>query len=98
MTDLTQLTIAEALAGLKTKSFSATDLTRAYLAAMEKGRGLNAYVLETPDKALAMAEASDARIARGEAPLADAGGLSSLVKVAGLIGWRRLRMGRLRAS
>jgi aspartyl-tRNA(Asn)/glutamyl-tRNA(Gln) amidotransferase subunit A len=66
MTDLTQLTIAEALAGLKTKSFSATDLTRAYLAAMEKGRGLNAYVLETPDKALAMAEASDARIARGE--------------------------------
>jgi len=39
-----------------------------------------------------------ARIARGKAPLADAGGLSSLVKVAGLIGWRRLRMGRLRAS
>ena len=38
------------------------------------------------------------RIARGKAPLADAGGLSSLVKVAGLIGWRRLRMGRLRAS
>ncbi len=66
MADLTQLTIAEALDGLKTKSFSATDLTRAYLAAMEKGRGLNAYVLETPDKALAMAEASDARIARGE--------------------------------
>ncbi len=66
MADLTQLTIAEALAGLKQKSFSATDLTRAYLAAMEKGRGLNAYVLETPDKALAMAEASDARIARGE--------------------------------
>ncbi|MCZ8314833.1 Asp-tRNA(Asn)/Glu-tRNA(Gln) amidotransferase subunit GatA [Phreatobacter sp.] len=66
MTDLTQLTIAEALDGLKQKSFSATDLTRAYLAAMEKGRGLNAYVLETPDKALAMAGASDARIARGE--------------------------------
>jgi len=39
-----------------------------------------------------------ARIARGKAPLADAGGLSSLLKVAGLIGWRRLRMGRLRAS
>ena len=67
MTDLTQLTIAEALAGLKTKSFSATDLTRAYLAAMEKGRGLNAYVLETPDKALAMAADSDKRIASGEA-------------------------------
>jgi len=38
------------------------------------------------------------RIARGKAPLADAGGLTSLLKVAGLIGWRRLRMGRLRAS
>jgi len=38
-----------------------------------------------------------ARIARGKAPLADAGGLSSLLKIAGTIGWRRLRMGRLRA-
>ena len=30
-------------------------------------RALNAYVLETPEKALAMAQASDARLARGEA-------------------------------
>ncbi len=37
------------------------------------------------------------RIARGKAPLPDAGGLSSLLKVAGVVGWRRLRMGRLRA-
>ena len=38
-----------------------------------------------------------ARIARGKAPLHNAGGLSSLLKIAGLVGWRRLRMGRLRA-
>ncbi|MDP3546480.1 MAG: amidase, partial [Phreatobacter sp.] len=67
MSDLTKLTIAEARAGLTKKTFSAADLTRAYLAAMEKGRKLNAYVLETPEKALEMAAASDARIAKGEA-------------------------------
>lgn len=38
-----------------------------------------------------------ARIARGKAPHPDAGGLRSLLQIAGVIGWRRLRMGRLRA-
>jgi aspartyl-tRNA(Asn)/glutamyl-tRNA(Gln) amidotransferase subunit A len=33
---------------------------------MEKARGLNAYVVETPDKALAMAKVSDDKLARGE--------------------------------
>ena len=65
MTDLTELTIAEARDALAKKSCSAQDLTRAYLAAMERGRRLNAYVAETPEQALAMAEASDARLARG---------------------------------
>jgi aspartyl-tRNA(Asn)/glutamyl-tRNA(Gln) amidotransferase subunit A len=67
MTELTQLTISEAREGLANRSFTATELTKAYLSAMEQGRKLNAYVLETPDKALEMAAASDARIARGEA-------------------------------
>jgi aspartyl-tRNA(Asn)/glutamyl-tRNA(Gln) amidotransferase subunit A len=65
MTDLTDLTIAEARHALAKKACSAQDLTRAYLAAMERGRALNAYVAETPEQALAMAEASDARLARG---------------------------------
>jgi aspartyl-tRNA(Asn)/glutamyl-tRNA(Gln) amidotransferase subunit A len=65
VTELTRLSIAEALDGLKAKSFSATELTSAYLAAMEQARVLNAYVLETPEKALAMAAVSDERIARG---------------------------------
>ena len=67
MSALTNLTIAAARDGLRKKSFSALELTNAYLAAMEKARGLNAYVVETPDKARAMASASDQRLARGEA-------------------------------
>ncbi|BCP53886.1 glutamyl-tRNA(Gln) amidotransferase subunit A [Kaistia sp. 32K] len=65
-TDLTSLTIAEIREGLSAKAFSATELTKAYLAAMEAARSLNAYVFETPDQALAMAAASDERLAKGE--------------------------------
>ncbi|KQU16475.1 glutamyl-tRNA amidotransferase [Methylobacterium sp. Leaf94] len=67
MTSLNELTLAEARDGLKAKDFSATDLTQAHLDAMEKARALNAYLVETPDRALAMAEAADTRIASGEA-------------------------------
>ncbi|MGE0004986.1 MAG: Asp-tRNA(Asn)/Glu-tRNA(Gln) amidotransferase subunit GatA [Parvibaculaceae bacterium] len=67
MTSLTSLTISAARDGLKKKSFSARELTDAYLAAMEKARVLNAYIVETPDQARAMAMASDTRIAKGEA-------------------------------
>ena len=65
MTDLTVLTIAEARDALAKKDFTALELTEAYLAAMEKARALNAYVLETPEKAREMAKASDARRAAG---------------------------------
>ncbi|HEX2134410.1 MAG TPA: amidase, partial [Microvirga sp.] len=67
MTDLTHLTLADAREGLAQKSFSATELAEAHIGAIEKARALNAYVLETPERALAMAKASDERIARGEA-------------------------------
>ncbi len=66
MTDLTRLTLAEARDGLRTRSFSSAELTRAHLAAIEAARALNAFVLETPEKALAMAEASDVRLDRRE--------------------------------
>ncbi len=67
MSDLTALTIAEIRQGLADKRFSAVELTRAYLAAMERARALNAYLVETPEKALAMAAESDRRIAAGAA-------------------------------
>jgi len=67
MTSLTSLSIAEARDGLATRKFSATELADAHLAAMEKARVLNAYVLETPERARAMARAADARIHAGRA-------------------------------
>src|SRR5918996_6540754 len=67
MSELTRLTIAGARDGLKQKKFSAAELADAHLAAIERARSLNAYVLETPERANAMAKASDARIAKGEA-------------------------------
>ena len=67
MTELTSLSLTEARDGLKKKSFSASELTAAHLSAIEKARALNAFVLETPDRATEMAKASDARIAAGKA-------------------------------
>ena len=68
VTDLTKLTLTEAREGLRTKDFSATEITRAFLDAIEAGNAaLNAYVLPTPEHALAQAKASDARLAKGEA-------------------------------
>jgi aspartyl-tRNA(Asn)/glutamyl-tRNA(Gln) amidotransferase subunit A len=66
MTDLTALTLAQARDALRTKEFSATELTDAYLAAVEKARVLNAFVLETPERARDMARAADVRLAKGE--------------------------------
>ena len=66
-TELTGLTIGEALDGLAKKSFSSAELTAASLAAMEKHRELNAFIVETPEKARAMAAEADARRAKGEA-------------------------------
>jgi aspartyl-tRNA(Asn)/glutamyl-tRNA(Gln) amidotransferase subunit A len=67
MSHLTDLTIAEAQLGLRKKSFSARELARAHIEAIEAANEtLNAYVLPTPERALDMAEASDARLAKGE--------------------------------
>ncbi len=68
MTDLTKLTLAEARDGLAKKKFKATELTDAFLTAIEKSNAaLNAYVLPTPEHARAQAKESDKRIAAGKA-------------------------------
>ena len=67
MTMLAGLSIAALGEGLEKKAFSAEELTRAHLAAMEKARGLNAFITETPEIALARAKESDKRRALGEA-------------------------------
>jgi aspartyl-tRNA(Asn)/glutamyl-tRNA(Gln) amidotransferase subunit A len=69
MTKLNDLTILQALEGLKKKEFTAQELTQAHLDDMAKFRHLNAYIVETPDVALAQAKESDARRAKGTAGL-----------------------------
>ena len=66
MTGLTDLTLAQARDGLRAKQFSARELAAAYNAAVDRIKPLNAFITTTPEQALAMAAASDARLARGE--------------------------------
>lgn len=69
MTNLTHLTIAEALEGLKKKEFTSVELTSAHVKATEEFRNLNAYITETSELALEQAAASDKRRAAGTAGL-----------------------------
>lgn len=67
MTELTDLTVAEALQAMRGKKISAKELAEAYIAKMEAGRKYNAYVSETPEVALKAAEVADKNYAAGEA-------------------------------
>ncbi|HVV64675.1 MAG TPA: Asp-tRNA(Asn)/Glu-tRNA(Gln) amidotransferase subunit GatA [Rhizomicrobium sp.] len=60
-------TLAEAREALRARKISSVELTASMIAAMEAARPLNAFVTETPELALEMAKASDARIAEGRA-------------------------------
>lgn len=64
---LTDLTLTELTAGLRAKKFSATEVAKTFIDAVERARPLNAFVTETPELALQQAQASDARLAKGEA-------------------------------
>ena len=64
---LTELSIAVALRGLRGKEFSAVELTRAHLDAIEAlNPRLNAYVTVTAAQAMEAADAADAALGRGE--------------------------------
>ena len=66
MATLTELTIAEARAGLDAGAFTAAELTGAHLEAMAAARDLNAFITETPELAIERAAATDGRRLRGE--------------------------------
>ena len=67
MTELTDLTIAEAREGLAKKSFSASELAHAHIEAIDAANeALNVYVLTTPERALDRAKASEERLKRDE--------------------------------
>ncbi len=63
---LTSLTIAAAREKLQKREISAVELTEDYIKAVESARSLNAYIVETPDQARAMAKASDERLKKNE--------------------------------
>lgn len=67
MTDLTDLTLADAVKGLQNKDFSSVEITQAHLKKMEDFRHLNAFIVETPEVALKQAAEADKKIAAGTA-------------------------------
>ncbi|HEX4736801.1 MAG TPA: Asp-tRNA(Asn)/Glu-tRNA(Gln) amidotransferase subunit GatA [Allosphingosinicella sp.] len=66
MTNPTDLGIAAIRDGVRDGTFSAREVAEAYVAAVEKGRPLNAFTVETPDHALAAADAADKARGAGE--------------------------------
>jgi aspartyl-tRNA(Asn)/glutamyl-tRNA(Gln) amidotransferase subunit A len=71
MSELTSRILAEQLRSLRKHEISAKELTEAHIAAVAGAGALNAFVLETPERAREMAARADAALARGEGgPLA----------------------------
>jgi len=63
--ELIAMSLAEARDAIRVKKISSRELTAAFVSAIEKARPLNAFITEAGEKALAMADASDKRIAAG---------------------------------
>lgn len=69
MSDLTQLSLFDALEGMAKGDFSSVELTEAHIKACENGKKLNAFISDTHELAREQAKVSDARRAKGEAGL-----------------------------
>ena len=79
MTELAGTGVAGARRLLGGGEVSARELAEAHIARMEARRSLNAFITETPERALADAEASDARRAQG-GPLGPLDGVPVAIK------------------
>jgi aspartyl-tRNA(Asn)/glutamyl-tRNA(Gln) amidotransferase subunit A len=66
MTDLTAKTIAELREGFRSGDFTAREVAEQYNTAVASARALNAYTVETPEDALAAADAADEARNSGE--------------------------------
>ena len=69
MSKLTELTVADAISGLRKKEFSAVELTEDHINAVKDFQELNAYVVKTFDLARQRSILSDKKISSGEAGL-----------------------------
>jgi aspartyl-tRNA(Asn)/glutamyl-tRNA(Gln) amidotransferase subunit A len=67
MSDLTDLGIAEIRDGFRNGDFSAVEVAQAFNAAVAAAKPLNAFIVETPEHALAAADAADQERAAGSA-------------------------------
>src|SRR3954469_7894608 len=65
--DPTAFTLAHGRDALQRKVISARELAQAHIGAIAAARALNAFVTETPERGLELAQESDARLARGQA-------------------------------
>ena len=65
---LNALTLAEAAEGLRARDFTAIELTRDCLEAIEAAAPLNAFSAVTAERAVDQATAADRRLAAGDAP------------------------------
>ncbi|HZG08643.1 MAG TPA: Asp-tRNA(Asn)/Glu-tRNA(Gln) amidotransferase subunit GatA [Allosphingosinicella sp.] len=66
MTQVNDLGIAQIRNGVRDGTFSAREVAEGFIAAVEKARPLNAFTVETPEHALAAADAADAARGSGE--------------------------------
>ena len=66
MTNLTDLGVAAIRDGVRMGSFSAREVADAFVVAVSKAKPLNAFLVETPDHAIAAAKQADAARAAGE--------------------------------
>ena len=60
MTNLTDLTVAEIRDGFRAGDFSAREVAEGFNANVAAAKALNAFIVETPEKALEAADAADA--------------------------------------
>jgi aspartyl-tRNA(Asn)/glutamyl-tRNA(Gln) amidotransferase subunit A len=65
MTELTNLTVAQIRDGHRAGDFSAVEVAEAFNANVAGAKALNAFIVETPELALAAAKAADANRAAG---------------------------------
>ncbi|WP_062768466.1 Asp-tRNA(Asn)/Glu-tRNA(Gln) amidotransferase subunit GatA [Sphingopyxis terrae] len=65
MTDLTNLTVAEIRDGHRAGDFSAVEVAEAFNANVAGAKALNAFIVETPDRAIEAAKVADADRAAG---------------------------------
>ena len=78
MSDLTALSLAELRDGFRSGEFTAREIAEQYNTAVANARSLNAYTVETPDDALAAADAADK--ARGSGEIASLAGIPLGIK------------------